>query len=527
MNKKIPMLENWKNPGDTISGKNKEKIITMHFDKIFGVDSDFQKIDFNELNKFIIAKTAYNNNIKIIVDYISYFIKFYDNDQELPLGYLKLKVEIDKEDSIYNSDNVDRFIDDIYNILITPSILKELDDLIEYNNKADIERDDDGTKIYKTNKIYSENLEFNNEHVHLLHKISYCIKIIIPIMSHYIVKNGIKINDPKYINGIIYKFFEPLFGPKISDKIDIYNKLYVYVKVKIQEHRSLNANLYNQRDILGEDVTSQIQDFLRKKLISDVMFKYSLSSESRSNLVGFNKTAIRKQLAYYIQDKYKKNLTLLTDDRNSEGLSGIEKLEMRMSKIDEGSMILADMSAEVAIKEIQNYYKMDISKEEIDYMVKNHNPCEVQQRIITGFFSKFFGESRNVKLVNKSQYCIMSLILKKILLTSDANNENDTNISFLPFILTGNLQGNQENRPIKNSKFISKLESTPAYQSLIQNKFKCIEEIRPNTILNLISTLTNSVFTYCVYEYPEMLGEKININTNKLAVEIITLLSAI
>lgn len=507
----IPKIGIYKNDGSIISTEGKKMII--HFENVLN-DPIWEPFD-----EFFISKTAYANQLGLISNYISYFMKYYDKDQELVMGYLKLKNDIDVKHS-YTIDNVDKLVSDLHAVLFTPTIEKALDQLIEYNNDIDIESEADGSKKYKTTKRYIESLEFNNQHVVLLYKISYCMKIITPVMMHFFTKEKIKLSSN---DNLIYKFFEPLMGDKFSKDINIYNKLYVYVKAKIQEHRSQNSHMYNRRDISGDDIITITQEILRKKLISENMFKYAFGG----NPIAFNKTIVQFQLNVLFRNIDEKNITLLSNEQDGEGLSGMEKLEMSMSKLDEGSTILADLDIVDGVKNIQKAYDFDISEDEIQYMMKNHQPSEIQQSLITAFFSRFFSESRNIKLSNKRQYCTMALIMKKVLLTADANGDGDLKISFLPFIITGNLQGKQEERPVRNTKYLQKLESTPSYRSLINGKFKCIEQIRPNTIINIIGTLSNSTFTYCAYEYPEMLGKKIEININKLTEEVINLLSAI
>ncbi len=510
-NPMIPKLGKWKNDGELISTEGKKLII--HFENVLK-DPIWKPFD-----DFYISKIAYSKQIDLIADYIAYFIKYYDKDQEVILGYLKLKNDIDIKHK-YTLENVDDLISDIYDIIFTPTVEKELDKLIDHNNDINIESEADGSKKYKTTKKYVESLEFNNQHVILMYKISYCMKIITPVMMHFFTVERIKLN----INdNLIYKFFEPLLGNKFSKDINIYNKLYVYVKAKIQEHRSQNAHMYNRRDISGDDIITITQEILRKKLISENMFKYVFDR----NPIGFNKTIVQFQLNVLFRNIDDKNITLLSNEQDGEGLSGMEKLEMFMNKLDEGSTILADLDVIDGVKNIQKKYNFDISNDEVNYMIENYTPCEIQQSLITAFFSRFFSESRNIKLSNKRQYCIMTLTLKKILLTADANSDGNLNISFLPFILTGNIQGKQEDRPIRNTKFLAKLEATPSYRALVRGKFKCIEQIRPNSILNVIGTLANSTFTYCAYEYQEKLGETIDVNLNKLAEEVINLLSAI
>lgn len=507
--KQIPKLTSkWKPKNDLIECEAKQFII--HFDEILNNPS------MSCFNKFYVNKISYINQLPLIVKYISYFVEYYDTDQELIVGYLKLKHDIDVNHK-YNVDNMDELIHDIYEILLTPSIEKRIDELVEYNNTIDIENDVNGKK-YKTSRKYVESLEFNNEHTRLMHKISFAMKIICPVMLHYFVVNKLKASGD---NDYMYKFYEPLLGNRMSDTVNIYNKLYVYVKCKIQENRSQNSSMYEQRDIFGKDISTLAQEFLRKRIISENMFKYVFDK----NLVALNKVIVEKQLVFFIKLTYNKTMTLVSTEQNGDGLSGMEKLEMNMSKLDEGMLILSDLNISSGMQDIINKYQFDISEEEIKFMMENYKPSGIQLELITMFFSKYFGESRNVKLTNKRQISILAITLKKLLLTMDANIDGRLNISYLPYIITGNIEGKFEETLVRNNKFMSKLIESPKYRNLIDQKYKALEEIKPDHILMIISSLCKTRFTYVTYEYPEKLGEVIDVNRNKLAYEIVDLLS--
>lgn len=507
--KQIPKLtSNWNPKNKLIERENKEFII--HFDKILNNPA------MGHYNAFYIGKTSYSNQLDLIVRYVSYFIEYYDTDQELIVGYLKLKHDIDVNHK-YTIDNMDELIHDIYEVLLTPSIEKNIDKVVEYNNTIDIENDVNGKK-YKTSRKYVESLEFNNVHTRLMHKISYAMKIICPVMLHYFVVNRLKASGD---NDYIYRFYEPLLGNRMSDSVNIYNKLYVYVKCKIQENRSQNSLMYEQRDIFGKDISTLAQEFLRKRIISENMFKYVFDK----NLVALNKVIIEKQLGYNIKVTYNKTMTLVSTEQNGDGLSGMEKLEMNMSKLDEGILILSDLNISSGMQDIINKYQFDLSEEEIRFMIEHYKPSGIQLELLTMFFSRYFGESRNVKLTNKRQISILALTLKKLLLTMDANIDGRLNISYLPYILTGNIEGKFEETLVRNNKFMSKLIDSPKYKYLIEKKYKALEEIKPGHILMIISSLCKTRFTYVTYEYPEKLGEVIDVNKNKLAYEIVDLLS--
>ena len=97
---------------------------------------------------------------------------------------------------------------------------------------------------------------------------------------------------------------------------------------------------------------------------------------------------------------------------------------------------------------------------------------------------------------------------------------------YLPQIISGNIEGRLNTRTIQNTKFLNKLEETPLYQSLIQDKYSTLQEVkRSNLILNLLSTILNSTFTIVDYDHLDKLGEKLEINQDIVSDEFLSFLN--
>ena len=114
---------------------------------------------------------------------------------------------------------------------------------------------------------------------------------------------------------------------------NIYNKLFVYVKAKVNESYSNNSPIFDQQEIFGIDVYSVVHSFVRRVLISENMVKYKFNKEwdpktkkFKENIIGFNKTIIKYQLLYFLKEQYGKNLTEITNSKNTDGLSGADWL---------------------------------------------------------------------------------------------------------------------------------------------------------------------------------------------------------
>lgn len=216
-------------------GERKSAITTWKMkkaDELVEADGKLYVVKFHEIfnqeklavyNRFSIKKCSYENQLDTITRYTNFFMAFYDTEKELAMAYLKCKFAIDKEKK-FTAENMDGMIDFLYDVMITPSMVKKIEQMVEENYLDDIETDKEG-KYAAKEKRYLESLEFTNEHIKILLCISFCMKIMSPVIFHYFSINVIKCDKDTYY---IYKFYQRLFDV-FGTKCNMYNKLFVYV----------------------------------------------------------------------------------------------------------------------------------------------------------------------------------------------------------------------------------------------------------------------------------------------------------
>ena len=316
------------------------KLFICHFDKVFhDINTEDGSNRFKPYNIFIIGKESYINQLPTIVNYTNFFINEYDNeDMELVTAYLKIKFALDKL-QMYKEADMDAYIGFIYDVLFTPTMIDKITRMVDDNYIDDIEtaiveEPEGGTtkkkKYVKSAKKHLESLEFTNLHVKILLAVSFGMKIMGPVLFHFIQKNSMKITKD---SDIIFRFYKRLFiifgygetffkmskeGIVLEDeltkedidrliekdvitdmvmvhderrwltrddsgiyytqyKINIYNKLFVYVKAKVLESNASNGPIFSQREIFGVDVFSVINQFTKKVLISENVVKYKFN----------------------------------------------------------------------------------------------------------------------------------------------------------------------------------------------------------------------------------------------------------
>lgn len=203
---------------------------------------------------------------------------------------------------------------------------------------------------------------------------------------------------------------------------------------------------------------------------------------------------------------------------------------MNQNKLDEGSVILSDLNIELTIDRIRKRIDVPLTEEEIQYYMMNHQPSKLQIQLVYAYYTKYFGTQRDLNLLTRRQYIILLLLLKKKLLI-DLGYETDENghihYASLPYILTGNLSDKVNTRIIRNNKFIAKIQDNYLYQDLIQNKYNLLEYLKPEMILQLLSSIINTRFTYVTYEYQELTGTEITYSEDKIADELLFFLDCL
>ena len=592
-----------KSPINSWKPKSKREVLVESDGKIFICNFKEKIPGYDDSNhpqfpKFYVNKNSYEAQLGIICQYTNFFMNVYDTDDELMMAYHKIKDAIDiKEDpdapDMFTMESINAFIDFIYTYMFTPSMVRKIKAMVNDNYIDDIETAAEESptkkKYVKTDKKHLESLEFTNEHIKILLAISFGMKIMSPVLFHFLYMKNVKLEPG---SDIIYRFYErlfPLFGTGdtydqfdteghliaenlpactveslieseevIEDvdtfgrtiyickdspelfyrltEINMYNKLFVYVKTKVQESNANNSLMFDQREIFGVDLYSVIRQFTNKVIISENVVKYKFNSEwdskqkkFRENITGFNKTIIKFQLSYFLKDQYSKNRIEVSNVKNAEGLSGVDKMMMNMSKVDEGAITNVEINIDTTIKRIKDMYAVELSDAEVDYYMKHHTPVDIQVDFVKSCYAKIFGGYRDLNALTKRNYIELVLILKKLLLFElgfEEDADTDTiHAAALPYLLTGNLSDKVNNRIIRNNSFDEELNDNYLYQELINDTYAdLIQYIKPDLIKQIISSFVNTKFTYVEYENRDLLGKYIDCTREEVADNILFVL---
>jgi len=502
----IPVDEWEPDDEDLIVGYQGKQIIVL-FDKIF--DRPIPE----EYNYFDISlKEAYYNQLPTIARYINYFLKFYDTDHELLMAYTKLKYMMDAKS--IKSIKRGSFIRAVNDYLLSESMCNKITRMSKDNYRVDLDSDSKKKKG-STNKNYAPVLQFNEHHAEVLMRVSIAIKFAIPIILHFIKtfydKNEVKLH--------LYEYFIPIFKNKILiEDVNILGKIYTTISKRVNGHSKPDRSIYQRHEALGSSQETFIEDLFRKNLITDTIFSYCFNG----NIVSYNSVVLRYQLGFHSREDLKMDHLPVSIEKDPEGLSGLDKMEMYMTKVDVFTILFSQVNIEDTINRIKSKMKIKIPQEEFEFYRDNHDYNNISKELIFDFFAKYFGGYRDLNFIKREQYITLMIIMKKMLEVEGCVYMNQ--------LCTAKAIGKSSTRIIRNSKFLEKVRSSSIYQDLMKNKYPTvIEDPKKDNgpVIMLLSVLINTNWAFVDYDLKEKLGEPIEIDNEVLAAEFLRFVTRI
>ena len=463
-------------PEDQIIKQTKGAIIAP-LARLYG-EPDGSPLDF-----FIIsAKRCYNNDDtrKHFVKYLNYFEKFYDTDHELILIYSRMKMLMD-----YYTDSYDRksLISDIKRYILSGPIRSK----VRYMNNDN----------YCLNLQYKHNtnkcLEYDNTHAAIMMEISLFMKILIPVITHYITAKKVA-NIKEFLlevyNEVIYSY----------DTVNIMMKIFETASTNVNMSRSRDSTLWDMQHIRGRNANLHSIESL-ENVILNIMPKYTYAQ----NIICFNYNSIINEIQHKVTDiSYEYGFTTLSSSRRDEdNNSEFDKFESQQTKQDESKYIQNKVACQETMRFIEMMYG-PFSREEIIFHLnclrgEDGRPAinQFQYELISNLFSKYFGDAVSIKAINQYDYIKLMLAAKKILMANQ--------MIVLPYIISGRVDRLVSKKNI-NKKEQIRLEAS-TYYPMIQQKYKN-EKIEKH-ILSIIAQILASEFSIIDYNDDDYHGKRV------------------
>lgn len=458
------------------------RLITFPFSVM--MNHEWQDPAFDTFESFVIQRKAYVTQNHLVCSTINYLRHFYDDNGELAMNYAKMKYNIDIQDRDMSDEEFNK---QVSSILFTRNIRKMIRTMVEDNYVSYISQP-------TSDKTFSDKLVFTDEHVKILLCISTALKIVVPALFHFLNVTKRSLQDLFYW----YENFLTMFTDKHTN---IYNKLRETVKSMVEHSVNRDYTMWKQRQIFGHNPLSQSDNILKKYIVGDIIFRY----EFDRSLIAFNQKIINEQIKFFVQQQYPKLPMELSLERDPDGLTGRDKMELSSYKIDESTVILSNANIEDTIRRIRKEVNVRVTPEEIQFYLDQHKVDPFQLKILNYFYAKYFGGYQDLNLITRRQYITLMVLLKRRLQFQQ--------FTYLPQIISANT-ATLKTRTIKNQRFLNKIKETSAYKQLMNDKFSTLEELgKSELVQELLSTLINSDFVCVDYDAGEINGEPIDLSS--------------
>lgn len=386
------------------------------------------------------------------------------------------------------------------------ALLKEIGAIIE--NGYGLSLDETTKKMRQQKKSVNDQLVISDYQAKILIKIAYVDRILIPLISQYFIynksefpnKSSIVIDDSdedsdsedlvfSEINQVI---FEHIFSVVAkNEKDNLLQKIYklCYSRIILTSQNSKKFwNVAKNDGITKESASFEIYS----KLISNSIPKIQLNKDL--NLVNFLSTIIRNQIMFLFSNKFKVHYQTInpssTDgslfESNEDNMTELEKLENRLSRKNEGSLIINRLSIAQVLNSIDEIFDVPVLNEEINANLAYVHQNPIQEKIISLLSYKYFKSTDAIKQLNVFEYTKLLIACAKYL--------EQRKFVLLPKILLSKCIKQKDRSAITGNKIKMQIENAKRYNMLLEEKYKDFHSDIERNIQSLIATVYNSIF---------------------------------
>lgn len=502
-----PPLYEWiPNPGEIYYLYDGENVKADYDGKVGKLE------EISTLPIFYIKKNHYKTRMEEIVHVLNYFTRYYDVDRETFFAMMVAKYYCDTHLDIPQKDFIKYLLDNV----ITPSFVAKCKMMSCDLYKLNINADSSG-KFNNTPKI-------TNAQAFQIVAVSFCFKILTPIMLHF---SNLNTNFDPTVKTEYLKWFNKLFNSVIKKfeegDTPFYISLCKFVVFRGEKISRNNATAFYQKKMLRGDTLELYNENLIKEVVC-VKTLYKL--DYRQSCVAFIDGVVHNYNMNYLKENFSSKPYEIDSEETSkdsdESLSHAEAMEMAMYKRDESAAMVADINSEHVMKEIRKWYKaFNISAEEFDFYYNNFYPNEINQALFNDFYAGKFKDPFAVNNLNRHDTVYLLICMKKIFQTYKMYH--------LAQLCTAQSFKKYKENVIKNNKYMERVTSSQVYKEIVSRKYSNLLELglKDNPILKTLATIINSTFTLVDYE-PDINGYKLeHLDQDAIADEYLLFLSII
>ena len=248
----------------------------------------------------------------------------------------------------------------------------------------------------------------------------------------------------------------------------------------------------------------------------DNFFKYVFNK----NIIYFNSVILNTQVGYFHVKDFGVNLREISTEKDSDGLSYSDKLEMNMNKIDEEIIILSKININDTIKRLKKINKMKISKKEVKYYMEHTNVNDISKILVFYYYANIFNGFDSLNNISKKCYIKLMIMMKKRLALMG--------YILIPQIISANLEGRVNNRIIHNTKYNENIKNSPVFINLVNEKFPSLKTTdKEMKVISLLNSIITSRFSIVDYNAPDYTGKNLEINSDTMTQEFLDMVNSI
>ena len=482
-------------------------------DKVFVFDSGIIMVFFERLLKFKLDENnpigmfsfngKYKRQTDLICNHLNYFVKFYDPDKLYTTALFKVKTLLDSREGDLSERS---FIDLLYNTVITEPILEQVNALVELNNRRSIENEVNTAK-------YGKEASFTDEHNAILYRMAMCSNLIIPLIVHYL--NRFKKQTKSFL---IDYYFDPLFD--ICGKgVNLKEKIFRFILNESKTSEKRDAQIWHQRELIGEYDPISFAEMRLKNIISNIIPKLDYTENSHN--IALIRSTVQRDYKMFTKETYKLFPSEISDERDSDdSLSQQDKMEMSMLRTDLTDIVISTVNKETVLNNLQQSLKVEISDEEIRFYKKYYKPTDFQMELIKLYFAKYFNGFSEMESLSSEQF-VRLVILMKYKMQSQG-------YKYMQHLIVGQMLDKMTNKSMRSIKFVDKIEQSDRYKRLVEKKYSKLLKLKgPRVILDILSIILKTKFTFVDYRNQDLLGRTIDIDEDLVSDEFLLFLGNI
>ena len=478
-----PRLNEWVPEDDDLKFIYVDEKVHARFSDIFGKQ-------FPKFETFKINKKHYKERMTDVCMHINYFMKYYDTKHDFLINVVSVKYLIDRNPGMWPN----QFKNVLIRTVVTKDFVHDMIHMAKDLYTVNINTDDDG-KYRTTPKI-------TNEQAKMLLGISFAIRAVLPLCVHFSNICEYIVSSHDYIKAFDSIFMDIVdrFEKSGDDFFPIFYPLCRFVKYRLERSFNVDSPIWNKKkQLYGITFETVFQNMIHEVILVKSLYKIAYDRSVVSYIDG----VVTNSYNHFRFENFKfKPIEIDADSGGSDSddyLTHAESLEMSIYRIDESNQIINDVNNELVLKQIYERFEFDIPQEELDFYYENCKINNLMQYFLHTFYSGFFHSSTAIQTITRRDTIKLLVILKKYLQAA--------RMVILPQLVTAVVRGRFKENMIKNTRFQEKYESSDVYKSVIEGKFRYIQEIAPkeNPIQKKLSTIINSSFILVDYD-PEING---------------------